>query len=702
MVLDSGGAIDRCFEHAHVVERIRELRVDTQHPAVLGGCVAGVRRWAVVNEGLANRRAFPLTVRGRASENTRVRGGHTVVNYPVLVMAKVRTARHNHRGAVVVAACLLAFAIVAVLLYLPTGPFDNSRLPGGGFYDPALTVWLLEWTPFALIHGHNPFWTTYINYPTGADLAKTNPAPLLGVFAAPLTILVGPVASYNFLLRLALFSSASSMFFILRTWCQRPWAAFLGGLLYGFGPYLSGQAHGNGAQLQLAFSPLLPVIIWCLYDLAIAQKRHSVRMGLLLGIFAGAQALIDIEMLVYLAILVFLYVGVLMLKSVAFGPAVNRPDAVRRVRYLGVGLGAAGGPFLLLSGDLLWWLLFSPGHLTGPVFPTSFLQAYSSDLLTPFMPTSNELLAPGSIARAADGFVANNDHENGGYLGIPLIATWMVTAIALRRDRIVRIATGLAAIAFVLSLGDRLMIDGHDTHVPLPEGILVHLPLLDNSMPARFGIDVALFASVALSVGLDHALGAPRFRHSGDPDRWRIAALVGLALATLATVAPRAPFRLSSFEWPATLDGDLTTIPSGAVVLTYPYPITDWDQTMLWQAQRRMAFRIVGGTAYYPGPNHTTHIWVPLSYPDYVQEFLVEEQFGHSEYYPPFSQAVGPTGDTALCLYLTKRSIDTVVWWDAGSGAAAVQQYFDGALGQPNLNDHGVLLIWRHASSVCR
>ena len=178
--------------------------------------------------------------------------------------------------------CLLVFAIVAVALYWPVGPFDTSHMPDGGYADPAQMVWFLDWTSFALGHWLNVFHTSFIDYPTGVDLANNTSVPFLGLLAAPVTLLVGPVASFNFLLRLALFSSATSMFVVLRTCCRRVGAAFVGGLVYGFGPYLTSQAQSD-AHLNLAFGPLPPVIIWCLYELIVVQRRRAVHIGLLLG-----------------------------------------------------------------------------------------------------------------------------------------------------------------------------------------------------------------------------------------------------------------------------------------------------------------------------------------------------------------------------------------------------------------------------------
>ena len=107
-------------------------------------------------------------------------------------------------------------------------------------------TWFLSWVPYALRHGLSFFHTGFLDYPLGVDLANNTSVPLLGLLAAPVTVLLGPIAAFNILLRLAFASSSASMFLVLRNWCRWP-AAFVGGLAYGFGPYMvtQGQNHLN-------------------------------------------------------------------------------------------------------------------------------------------------------------------------------------------------------------------------------------------------------------------------------------------------------------------------------------------------------------------------------------------------------------------------------------------------------------------------
>jgi hypothetical protein len=88
------------------------------------------------------------------------------------IVARIGTSRRN----ATVAACLGVFAILAVVLYLPTGPFDSTRMPDGGFLDPGQSVWNLGWTSFALSNGRT--------FSTRAS-STTRPAPTLPMTTSP-------------------------------------------------------------------------------------------------------------------------------------------------------------------------------------------------------------------------------------------------------------------------------------------------------------------------------------------------------------------------------------------------------------------------------------------------------------------------------------------------------------------------------------
>ena len=365
--------------------------------------------------------------------------------------------------------------------------------------------------------------------------------------------------------------------------------------------------------------------------------------------------------------------------------------------------------FAVLAAWPLAEMLFGPGHLRGPLQSVTHLQSFRADLLEPFLPNANQLLAPAAAVRAAAAATrptirAGGSAELGGYLGIPLVVLVLVLIVVLRRDRVILALSALATAAFLLSLGNRLEVDGRITSIPLPEAVLAHLPLLDDTVPARFGLFVALFTAMVLAIGIDRVLVGELMIRGRPAPPAVVAGLAGLAVLTLVALFPRTPLVK---EEPA-LQGAVTStlerdVPANAVVLTYPYPDPPYDVAMLWQASAKMRFRLMGGYATVNGAASAGQYYPVLLEPSFVQEELTSVEAGRSLHYP----AVDPTtdGPAALCSYLARYGVGAVVfapiaYSPAGPGVTAVARLFTEALGAPSTSGAGLRIWLVHAASI--
>jgi hypothetical protein len=79
-----------------------------------------------------------------------------------------------------------AVAYFALTLWL-FGPrlFDASRIIGAPGGDQGQEVWFLGWPAYALAHGLNPFYSTWMNHPRGVNLMANTSMPLLGILGRP-------------------------------------------------------------------------------------------------------------------------------------------------------------------------------------------------------------------------------------------------------------------------------------------------------------------------------------------------------------------------------------------------------------------------------------------------------------------------------------------------------------------------------------
>lgn len=582
----------------------------------------------------------------------------------------------------IIAGCIGIYVVLAAVLYWPVAPWDSTHVIAGpvghGWGDPTQTLWFLEWMSFALRHGLNPFHSNYLNYPIGVSLANNTLSPLLGVLGAPITLSLGPVVALNVLLRLAFASSAASMFVVLRTWCRWP-AAFLGGLFYGFGPYMITQGHSH---LDLVFAPIPPLILWCLYELIVTRRHRPLLVGAVLGALCGAQVLIDPEVLALLAVVTGC--------GLVVAAALNFRTLRQRVNDLAWASTSAFVVFAVITGYVVWAMLVAPGHVVGPVQPVTTLRAYSADLLGWLMPTSYQLFAPATLSSHSDAYVALNLTENVTYLGLPLVLFVGLAAVYWRRQRVLLTSALLALVAFVLSLGPYLIINARDTGIPMPELLLEHLPVFDSIVPARFGLVVSLFVAIVLAIGADrlfHALAS-------HTDLRRGIAIAGVAVLVLSFVfiMPRAPIRSQTLTGAGT-GAALDAVPPGTVVLTYPYTVFPWTEAMSWQATDEMRFRIVGGYAVVQGPDRTGLVNPPLLTPPFVQEFFTEAQGGAAFWYP--IPHVDAHSKSDLCRFIARYDVGAVVFWDQGVDPHLVKSYLLATLGAPTkTSGHDSTMVW--------
>jgi len=489
----------------------------------------------------------------------------------------------------------LAYAAIALVANLPAWPGDPARIATcncGGFKDPVQTAWFLAWTPYALLHGHNVFLTNWVNAPSGVNLAQNTSISLLALLATPITEFVSPVAAENALRFLAFPLSAIAMFCVVQSWVRYVPAAFAAGLLYGFSPYVVGQAS---VHLDLSFVPLPPIICFLLARILFQRPERPFASGVLLGFVLVAQFAIDAEILATTA----LAVGVAGVIAACARPRALPVRLFEGLPSVLIACGVAG----LCLGYPVYLLLHGPQRYIGPA--EGVRRVYNADLLGSVLPTSAQLFAPGKLGAIGSSLVAGraNVDENGSYLGIPLLCTlgWL----ALRyRSRPMLLALATAFVMGILSLGPRLNVDRHEVALPfmLPFRALGRIGLLEDVLPARLALYEMVFASFALGFGIaashEHWTTSTSHRpHAALVRRRRTGTLLSgaVTVVTVLSLLPRWPYSSKPVALaPGLQSSALASIAPGATVITYPYTTPADDQPMLWQALDMMRFKLLG------------------------------------------------------------------------------------------------------------
>ncbi|MGP0108981.1 MAG: hypothetical protein ACLPR9_08980 [Acidimicrobiales bacterium] len=484
---------------------------------------------------------------------------------------------------------IVLYGVLALTAYLPAWPGRASSVPWCACDDTAQSIWFLDWTPFAILHGHNVLVSNWLDVPGGFNLAQNVSMPLLGLLAAPLTLALGPVASFNFLLWLALTASASACYLTLLHWTRWKPAAFVGGLVYAFSSYMAGQALGH---LNLIFVPIPPLLILVLNELVIEQRKSARRWGIALGLLAAAQFLISPEILVDSALLA---VTGLVLVTVT-----HRTEVVRRARHALGGMAWALAVSLPFAVYPIAVFVAGPERYTGSPWDGA---TYAEDLLGTIIPSLNQRITTTGLASFGDRLLPDLA-ENGAYLGIPMVIILVVLAVRYRHVGIMWFSAAMATVAWLLSLGPHLSVDTNQTAIRLPFDVLVHLPILDSLLAGRFTLFLDLFCGFVLAVGIDR-LRSDMLRSGRVPKLRAAVAVMVVAVVALVPVIPRWPYPVVPVDstTPSFFEtGDVKEIPAGSVVLTYPYPVYPFNQAMLWQAESSMRFRILGGYVLIPGP----------------------------------------------------------------------------------------------------
>jgi hypothetical protein len=385
--------------------------------------------------------------------------------------------------------------------------------------------------------------------------------------------------------------SALAMYVLLRRWVSWAPAAFVGGLLYGFSPFIL-VALGD-AHLMLAMAPIAPLIVACLDELLVRQHRRPVATGALLGLFVTVQFFIGSEMLVLT--LIAAAIGVVLV--VVFN--VGRIEVIRRkARHAAVAVTAA----VVTAGALLaypvWFALAGPAHLSGPIWGVSLISYGGTDLKDYAVPAAPSLSAA-AVSHRFGGY--QGPLLSGQYFGIGLLAVLAVGLVIWRRDLRLWLFAAVGVVAVPLSFGLQF-------HSWTLWRLFVRLPLMENVIPSRFLLISYLAAAVMLGLIVDHArtsvIGWAGSRSSGGAAWPGAASVVGVAIAAVALVpiswydAGGLPLTTPAVALPAWFRVVAPHLTGHQVLLTLPLPGLQ-ESPMTWQAVDSMSYAMVGGG----GPN---------------------------------------------------------------------------------------------------
>ena len=482
------------------------------------------------------------------------------------------------RGTLLVAASYLALGF-ALWAHAWTGGGATHTLCGCG--DPALFLWFFQSPATSLAHLQNPFYSTAMFHPAGINLLDQTSVLGITLPLTPVTWLFGPVASFNVACTVVPALTALTMFVVLRRWVRWLPAAYIGGLLYGFSPFvLASLEYGH---LMTAALLLLPLILAVLDEILVRQLHSARKAGVALGLLLFAQFFLSSELLAVVVLLTVFSIVVLVVAGYV-GDRERLGLLVPHARTaLGVGLVVSA---VLLAYPVLF-ALAGPAHLSGVLWPNiDTLDGTTRSLLV--NPVPNGALP----VVAAYGGYEGSPLPSGSYLGWGLIVVVVAGTAVWFRDRRLWFYGLLLATCVVCSFDLR-------TGPWVPARFFAHVPLVENILPQRFMAVGFLAAAVMVTLIVDRA-------RSGLPGLVGISGALGVGVVALAPLAvnflPDLPFTMEAVVLPRWYTTVAPRLPAGRVLLSYPVPFSGVQVALAWQAVNRMAYSQAGGA----GPEGTS------------------------------------------------------------------------------------------------
>jgi hypothetical protein len=443
--------------------------------------------------------------------------------------------------------------------------------------DPPTYMWALAWWPHALLHGLNPFWTNYVWYPVGANVARAASIPSAAFALWPVTALFGPLVSYNVLTIASPTLAAFTAYLLCRRIVGRELPAIVGGYLFGFGAYQFPQLVGH-PNISLVF--LVPLFV-LLALRRLAREISGRRYVALMTVMFVVQLGLSTEVLVTTILIGF----ALLLAALALAP---RPER-QRVDRLMLETLAAGWIAAIVCSPFLYYALVKGGTPTETISDT-----YGLDLLNPFVPTVATWLGGATLHGISSKFEGGGFAEANGYLSLPIIAAFVIWTATTRRRFLARMLIITAVISFVFALGAHLHVAGSES-VPLPYALIKNLPIIRLLTPSR----LAMYLSLAVAIGVAAWLAEAPAEGSGRLMRWLVVALGALMVFPNPNGEPwAAPPRQPAFFRTAT---HRLYLQSGTVLLALPY--AQDGTSMGWQAECDFCFRMPEGYLGHTGPS---------------------------------------------------------------------------------------------------
>lgn len=374
--------------------------------------------------------------------------------------------------------CFFLYLLGSLALFYHVGMLHGSVYFGQNG-DPSLNVWSFRFFPQHLFSTHNPFVLPNSFAPYGANITVATATPLLALLAWPLTVIFGPVPSFNIVSLLAPALAALTCFLFVSSYTKQRITAFICGWIYGFSACVYAPLLGHLDVDFIAFLPLAFLLVRLR-----AKEDISFRAFVIsLAVVTTCQFYVFLEDFTTEVIFLVIF-------SLATQVTIKPKNLLK--------MNTANIFFGVFLSYVLTAILASP-------YLFDFFRAHQfslmggwyggADPLNYLFPTDLTLIGGVAFERISSHYPDNNS-ENLEYVGIVFFALACLAIWHTRKLRSAIPLTVLCLAGFVFSMGGTLWLLGLRT-IWLPWALFEHLPLFENIIPSRM-MPYPLLASLAL------------------------------------------------------------------------------------------------------------------------------------------------------------------------------------------------------------
>jgi hypothetical protein len=390
----------------------------------------------------------------------------------------------------------LAYLLLSVAMFYPMILNMASTVPGSGG-DVFQSMWDLWWVPYSMFELHtSPYFTNYLFYPVGANLATQTFSPIAGLVSV-LFQPAGLAFAYNMIFLIGFVLSGFFAYLLAHHITKHDAASFIAGFIYAFSPMHVIQSFGHLQFINIEFIPL-----FLLFFLKMIEERKTEyavysAISFVLLTFMG-----DIEQGLMTVLLAFFVLAYMAADKAHRNKILDRRFAVQLAVML-VSILVIGSPFF--AGVI--------GGITSATLSEVNSQAnaaynalYSPDLFSFMIPSHfNGLLAP--ISNAFSSINSPAASERTTYAGLTVLALALMALAYDYKDRFKH--TGLfivpLAIFALLSLGPYLQVAGNVTGIPGIYQIYHAIPFFNVLRePGRFDLIIELMLGILAAIGIVH------------------------------------------------------------------------------------------------------------------------------------------------------------------------------------------------------